>query len=269
MRRMVRLLLLAVLWTSTVGAQDLSNFEKLLLPVMGPVSTGSGNLVALLAAYNRGTKPVVIFGQSSLGPGDPSDSERTVFLTFRPGVVSDIARARLIETPAQFLYVERVGSGLIQFNLRVLNTTRQTFGAEIPIVRENDLFTDRLSLLNVPDPDGRTAFGRGFRKTLRIYAFDAVEPEDFLIVVYREFGFDQYELLETIRVSTSAADYLGTSVPMIPSLVQIDNFLDGVPFSGSSPYRVEIRALDPDVRFWAMISLTDNATGHTAVITPN
>src|SRR6266849_2264446 len=71
--------------------------------------------------------------------------------------------------PGVLVYVPSTSARLMEFSLRVRNLAVQalTFGAEVPVVREENAFTRAFSILNVP-------IDTRFRHTLRVYDFIGV-----------------------------------------------------------------------------------------------
>ena len=159
--------------------------------------------------------------------------------------------------PGLFQFVSKPGNERVSFNLRVFDISRQslTWGTEIPVVRERDVRTGTVALLNVPT-DSR------FRTMLRVYDFDGALNHTVLVRFYA----DQDVLAET-RLTLS---HLGEVTGEIPGYAQIGNFTDTFPQLSAFPrLRVEITPISEGVRFWAFISVTNNETQHITTITPH
>lgn len=157
------------------------------------------------------------------------------------------------DAAGEFLYVDRVDG--LYLNLRVRDTTRadDTFGTELPIVREKDMLTKHAVLLPVPiDPN--------FRATLRIY--DA----SFIGVVkarVRIFAIETATLLAEKEVQLETRQDL----PFNPGYVQL-TVESLVPASYSGEVRVELDPLTPAMKYWSFVTVTDNKTQHVTTITP-
>jgi hypothetical protein len=150
--------------------------------------------------------------------------------------------------PGRFLYILKDQLALFGANLRVFDITRdaQSFGTEIPIVRERQFDNAPIAFPSVPI-DSR------FRTTLRIYSTEAravtVTIGDQPFEVALQPGRDAYE----------------------PAYASFTNF----PTSGTGAIRVKVDApplfLSPVVLgppIWAMLTITNNDTQQITTMTP-
>jgi len=180
-----------------------------------------------------------------------------------------------------FVYVGAAGAGKVTFNLRVQDTSRQaqTWGTTIPVVREKDVYTSTLHLLDVP-------VDSHFRSALRIYDFDADDaPKQVRVRIYDLCGpfFTPIpaECPTAPRVDTFLT-LTGGAVPQYPSSVMVADILTAfpdlanvkaipLPFGDSRPaaVRVDIDPISPNLRFWAFVSATNNDTQHVTTILPS
>jgi len=142
------------------------------------------------------------------------------------------------------------------FNIRVRDLSRQseTWGTEIPAITDAAAFTATLHLVNIPTTGG-------FRSFLRIYDF--VES---LETVTRQFNVKIFSLtgdtlLKEMNVATATVP--GQAVGEV-------DVSDLSPSSAGEPVRLEITPfpVDPPRKFWAFVSITNNATQHVTLITP-
>jgi len=159
--------------------------------------------------------------------------------------------------PGTFQFVSKPGNDRVFFNLRVVDLSRQslTWGTEIPVVRERDVRTGTVALLNVPT-DSR------FRTMLRVYDFDGSLSHTVLVRFYAE-----QDVLAETELTLS---HLGAVTGDIPGYAQIGNFTDTFPQLSAFPrLRVEISPISEGVRFGAFISVTNNETQHVTVIAPS
>jgi len=158
--------------------------------------------------------------------------------------------------PGVLVYVPSTSARLMEFSLRVRNLAVQalTFGAEVPVVREENAFTRAFSLLNVP-------LDTRFRHTLRVYDFIGVT------------GFAKVEYL-SIPNSTLLAE---RDVPLFgeaakgPSGLSYPAFGSlGQPAEVANAERVRIRITptDSSQRLWAFVSFTNNETQEVTNISP-
>lgn len=154
-----------------------------------------------------------------------------------------------------FLYLRRPGNESISFNLRVQDLSRQslTWGTELPVVREKDVFRTRVSLLNVP-------VAERFRQALRIYDYD-FDSSQVRIRMYAQatdalLVDDTVTLRALVSKETPALVFINDLVQRYPSLVSTDRV------------RIAIDPVTPNMRFWAFVSVTNNETQHITLITP-
>lgn len=157
---------------------------------------------------------------------------------------------------------------VLRFSLRIQDVSRQaeTWGTEIPVVREGDFATDTIHLIGIPaDARFRTMLRvydidrRGGTVRIRAYAFDTAIPhegeDEFLGEIQVDFRVpeSQFEELEPFRPG-----YLELSE--IPSRFR-------APAPELRSIRLEIDAPDGS-RYWAFASITNLATQHVTVVTP-
>lgn len=145
-------------------------------------------------------------------------------------------------------------SGL-SFDLRVRDISRSAIaaGTEIPVVRDSDLRTTTLHLLNIP-VDAR------FRVALRLFEVN-LDQADFAVRV-----FDQMSNA-LLRETT-----LHTATPpqghprFTPGFAELDDLLSAAASSGA--LRVEIEPQTPGAAFWAYVSITNNDSQQITLVTP-
>jgi hypothetical protein len=228
--------------------------EKLLFPVDAgnPIGGAFGSqFVSRPMVYNAGSSPV----RASL-------TEVPVWCSI-PGCVNFIqpGTSKLLTGGGGglggFLFVDRPRLADLAFSLRAQDLSRQelTWGTELPIIREADLFEDRLMLIDVPDADR-------FRQTLRIYDWDG---QGHGVVAVRVFDQAGGALLYDTEVHLPIA-HIG-----IPEPGQTQLALWTEHFAALRPadaLRIEIEPVTPGLRFWAFITITHNETQHITTITP-
>lgn len=144
------------------------------------------------------------------------------------------------------------------FSLMVRDASRadQSWGAEIPVVREEEFERDAIALLNVPT-DVR------YRRNLRLYAFT---PEAMRL---------------RVRIWDHRADFLDSSSP--PRLLAEESFtldrenwwISLSDFDARFPalastdrIRIQIERMSGEGRFWAFVTITNNDTHHVTTVTP-
>lgn len=158
------------------------------------------------------------------------------------------------------IHVRRPASEAVRFSMRVRDRSRQdqTWGTELPIVRERD-FATRVQLFDVP-------LQPRFRQVLRVYALPEGRATGNEITV-RFFDVQTGTLLLTRAVTLRPPDhsYGAPELPVQPETVEID-FLGGIPeLAGHDRVRVE---LESTRRIWGYVSVTNNETQHVTVVSP-
>lgn len=188
-----------------------------------------------------------------------------------------------------FLYIGKPGIGKVTLGLRVQDTSRQlsTWGTSVPVVREKDIYTGKLQLLNIP-------VNADFRAALRVYDFDTTGSDTQLVRVriFDMCGIGRFDntvpfpctpatpLVDTTISLVPAGPNGSSSMPAYPATAMIGDLVSNFPQLAALPprpgedtgiprVRIDIDPITPGLRFWAFISVTHNATQHVTVITPN
>ncbi|MGZ4807789.1 MAG: hypothetical protein ACXVJT_11540 [Thermoanaerobaculia bacterium] len=158
--------------------------------------------------------------------------------------------------PGVFLYVPTAAAPLMEFSLRVRNLSVQalTFGAEVPVVREDAAFTRPFSLLNVPI-DAR------FRHLLRIYDFSG--QTSTVKVEYLSIPNGSVLAVRMVPVfGESTKGPSGLSYPAFGSAQQPAEIAD------AERVRIRISPLDSTQKLWAFVSFTNNETQEVTNVSP-
>jgi len=164
------------------------------------------------------------------------------------------------ETPGELIWLRRADAANARFNLRVRDLSResQTWGTEVPVVRESQYRTAAITLLNVPlDPR--------FRVTLRAYDPDVHQHASF------RFDFRDMQAGALLASRTVGAVYKSpnTFFPRVAPCAQMGDLRGSVPeIANQQIVRVEVSPVDEATRFWAFASVTNNETQHVTLITP-
>lgn len=258
------LVLLVSILPAALNAQAAG--ERLLIPVTlsQPLPGAYGSLWSTeLVARNMGSTAVQVRHIAPLcnfpcAPEAEVPPNETVVLL--PGIIGTDRNAAIIEaSPANDL----------AFHLRVQDLSRQaeTWGTEVPVVREHELRTSTLALVNVP-------VGEGFRNTLRIYEIDGTPDAEVLVRLY---GIRPGPV--GMFVSPRPDQLLGERrlrlVPPLPfqrerspAYLELGDLGQIAPLGASERVVVQIEPVSPGMRFWAFVSVTNNTTQHVTVITP-
>ena len=169
-----------IISVAAVAQQPPLQYERVLLPIAitGEVPGAFGSRwTTYVAVTSTADREITIRGYvpapCAFGPCFPSFAV-PAGVTFFPRVEAGKV------TQGALLLVERQFAPQVAVHLRVQDVSRQaqTWGTEIPAVREGQLFTTPFDLLDVP-------LAAGFRQTLRIYDVDALPRASAVIRFYR------------------------------------------------------------------------------------
>lgn len=242
----------------TVAVGDASKWERVLLPVVLHALPGlNGSLWETEVTAVLDSEAAGIF---------PRECARTSCLTpiplrvpFQPSLYGILVPS---SRPARFLYSAAGQMDRVTLNTRVrdLNRTSETWGTEIPAVRERDFRTTPITLVPLPvDPL--------FRTTVRVYDFDARAGAQVAIHVYADQEATPRTTL--VRTFTTWPGAVTTvSLPEYPGYVQFDLGEAGAALAGAETAWLRIEPRTEGLRFWAFASVTNNPTGHVTTVTP-
>jgi hypothetical protein len=160
------------------------------------------------------------------------------------------------------LYVEKESAAKVFPSLRLVETTFGTsLGVEIPVVRERELFTSELWLPDVPMTSSA-------RTHLRVYGVESPSGAAVLRVrVYQGAGQDVV-FDRTVSLGTDETPTPGDYDVDAPSFgfLDLNSGVAAPDVDGS--VRVRVESLTPGLKFWAMASVTHNATQQVTIISP-
>ena len=261
------LFLVGILLSSGAVADD--SVARILLP-LGFFTKQPGAFGSLWTSSitGRTEQLAVTITQVPFGGGCISSCVTSAFSTFR----SDVGSANINQ--GAFVYV-LPGSAVdtVSFTLRIQDESRQalTWGTTIPVVRERDVRSGTLELLDVP-LDAR------FRVALRIYDFDSVRDTAVRVrIAYPDPPYDSNPVVDVILPFIRPSQQSSTEFPAVPSNIFIGNIYDRFPelmasappyIAGAARLRIQIDPATPGLRFWAFASVTNDDTQHVTVITP-
>lgn len=262
LRRMMKRLLILV-FLSMCAANSYA-YEKILLPVsIGflavPGAHGSQWMTELVG-HNPSAETI------SVAPAISSVClSLCVYFNHGPGTSFTVRLSPIFPGLGAFVYVHDDKAFIpaaesVRLSLRVQDVSRQalTWGTELPVVREKDLFLTPLSLLNVPTDER-------FRQTLRIYDFDG-DQSQVRLLIYTMAGatpiVDSVVTLAKIRevrnlhesVAQATFADLRAAFPELPVNERL---------------RIEVQPITTGLRFWAFVSVTNNETQHITTVTPD
>lgn len=265
-RTLSRLSLIIVLITSAQAfaaepSLDPDDYEIALVPVFtSPPSPGAfGSLwSSQLWIRNVGDEPAVF----SQGPPECNigcqDDDHHSLAPKTTAQIKSVAAARDGQ-PGFVLHLQREGA--FAFNLRVHDLSRQaeTWGTEIPVVRERDLLHESAVLLNVPQHVD-------FRVLLRAYSVPGRVGDAVLLRIYPRQG---NELLAERRLPLDDVVISFADFPTHPGYVELYISPDEFPAIGDyESLRLELTPTSEDLPFWAFATVTHNESQHVTTIMP-
>jgi hypothetical protein len=275
-RRLSLFVFASLLIAAIVRAQDLTNYEKLLLPVFsnGGVTGANGTQFAT-RLYGYTEVDTSYYAGVVRGSGS------------QPGFVTQPALNPIFEAlnygppgpSGRFLYVEKSKASDLSLQYMLVSSgppDGTSHVTELPIVR-NPL-TGLSRILAIPNkvllewPNGQVAGemkGYAQRNTLRIYDFDGTGSGEVEVQLFMEnlFGRQGGGAKRIIKLDQRLGDD-----PTFPYFGQID-MNTCIPFSLHTPcidfsFRIEITPVTTGLRYWGFVSSIDNRTNVVTIYTP-
>ncbi len=259
--------LFGLLLVRPLSAQQTDVYEKVLLPVVAPAPVPGAFGSSWITDFwmrNGGTVPIQVIGYAyhcflpeCIPLGTPGLNPGA---TIRPGV------APIPGFQGQFLLVPKGFGDQIAFGLRFRDVSReaQSWGTEIPVVREGEFRSDRVTLIDVP-------VTAGFRQVLRVYELDSANERDARVRV-RAYRLDT----SLTEPESSPSPVLGEAIFQLafvpnefwPAYVAIPDLSAIAPLGDAQRIALEIEPVSPGLRIWAFATVVNNETQQATVITP-
>jgi hypothetical protein len=237
----------AFLYASATAPETESEYERVMFPLhfAGAGAHGS-RWNTIIELRNQGhvpahTMPALDPASEALPP-----LQRALF----PTESSDGGR---------FLYVRRGLERFLTFSSHIVDESRTEAqrGTEIPVVRASDTASE-VRLLGV-------RVGEGYRARLRIYDFDARPGRDLLVIITSPGWASAVWLFPTL--SPGIVCVAAPCFQPGPTYATID--LTAIPeLRNVRSFDVTVMARQGDARIWAFASVTNNATQHVTLWTP-
>lgn len=238
----------ALYFFDPAATPDFSVFERVLFPVLFGSNGANGS---------RWRSEAVIANPNPWPVQNRNTVERLVCVTWPCGEVLEAKSRRGFEgegyAHGQALLVPRGEADDLSFSLRIRDLSRdaESFGSQVPVVREDDLFRNsEIALLDVPrDPR--------FRTKLRIYAFpDPVYEVDYTFA-YVTVGDAPSQ---TVRLTPACT---GEPCAAEPAYGELD-----LP-PGTRGEMTDIHiTIDEGALGWAFASVTNNTTQQVTIVAP-
>lgn len=260
---------LVLLFAASAFARTPPLHQRILVPIsVGDVPGANGSIwTAELWAVNTSTERVPVAALPcivSSTEGCASDLELLPGRTTKlPAFGSSAAPGVLLLIPP-----ERAMQTGFTLHVRDLAQQSQSWGAEIPVVREKDFFTGPAHMANVP-------FGSDYRQTLRIYAIlDNVATARLRVKMYAVNAGSEDRLLrdDVVTLEPGPAPPPNRIGSPLAQITLTDLF--AIEIAGVDRVRISIEpltdpvALLPPIPFWAFVSITNNKTQQVTTVTP-
>ncbi len=248
---------------ATVSAANAADYEALLVPLIAQGTPGAlGSLwsteIRLIADENVVVYPHHI---NCVIPEGCYPFDLPLGALYDPtGDVVPLAGS--LFAPTSLVYTHRGDMDKLHFSLRLRDLSRpeQSWGTQIPVVRERDFRSSRMVIADVPvDP--------AFRVTLRIYDPDRHNTPAAIVRYVDENGNTLSEARRPFTIPVWGA--IGPALlPLLPNYLQIDAGSEAAPLV-AAPARiaVEIEPAEAGQRLWAFVSVTSNETQQVTILT--
>lgn len=240
----------------------LAQTTPVLIPVLynGPGQYGSEWFTAV-NINNRTAQVVQTFGMRFIDRACPSleGCERSAI---GPGSWGGIAGPNL--QTGFFLHVPAAGSERFELDARFGERTRNTYGVELPLARENDFRRTAIALPYV----ALRGFADTLRTTLRMYGLEMAQGQRVRIDL-APFGSETIVATKTVTLELSDAP--GAALPLRPAFAQVELQREFPGIFGSA-ITVRVTPLPmPDgqaPRIWAFATAVRNDNNEVAVYSP-
>ena len=238
----------------TFVATAYSGWERVMIPVA--VQNIAGNFNSLwtseIAAYNAGPANIHMedcIVQACTVPPNPQPP-------LAPNQARYIGFSNRMDAPAAILWVpvNEIGDLRLSARFRDLSRQDQSLGAELPIVRESQLRTGTLHILDIPtDPR--------YRVNLRVYDLDARASNTITIRSLPMAGVETQSMgpIPIAITEEAVSEHYGFAQVALDSIVSTSRF---------PKVRIEVTPSNPSTRLWGFVTVTNNETQQTVVISP-
>ena len=277
MIRRLALALAVLAFCVPAEAQEPSEFERILLPVLfqGPGARGS-EWNTRISAFNSG--PVFVELANAVFEGDPMcpavcgcDRRDDV----NPSETAVVCTAGLAHPAGLLIHVPRIAAATLHYHARIFDTSRSTLnaGTEIPVVRESDFRTDEIMLLDLPLDGTPAQIENNFRVALRVYNPDQIDGAQVLMQAVDlstgDIMGDEIITLQYEEAGTEADPF--PTRPSFAFLNDVDNLVRGmIPpvVTGVTSFHLRLTPVVPGTRIWAFASITNNETQLVTTVSP-
>lgn len=250
---------------------SLHNFERVLLPAHNCHLRGAygSEWCADLQVYNSGEESTTIY------PVYPDPRGVSIAaLMLPPGRVAGIGLLRSIASSftetapvsARVLYIDPEHADDVHMNVRLYDQSRtsMTWGTDIPVVRERDLFGRPIQIFPVP-------MATRFRTALRVYDPHRTPDASVAVTFYSvAAGHLLGSRVLTLQVLTRelSPGVIDVSYPGLAELGNLSDLPELSTLNDNDSIRIVVESLTPGLKLWAMVSVTNDETQHVTLLTP-
>lgn len=297
-RRLLLFPLLLLLLAGAAVAQtprDTDRYERFLLPFHASVSNSSGVWFVQWWFRNEGAAAVDAFplGMQCGFPPPPRPDGPLVHVLSNPALhprthitclAGDVLPSFPVPpfvpvisaAPGAFLYIERTGADdvIVNGTIRWLSHGVSGSAVELRGIRETAFLSGTRSVMPIPVVADRRYAIRIYalpeslasspRATVRVYEMQPLVPrpeEQLRATIPVELQVPASRILPCELCDVPAAGY-------VPAVAQVFNLSIGSNEPRPSTLRIEIEPESPDLRWWAVVSATHNATNEMALYQP-
>ena len=266
------LALLLLTFASLASAQDLSQMERILVPIVTTADAQGLNGARFGSAFDfvNFVTPLHYFprytaGVAAIGEALPPDYQF-------PFLGAGAAPSRI----GRLLFVDPSASTAFEAELTSWTGDEgAVYRTRLPVVHERDFRIGTAEIIGVHsdylysnDPACRTATPQ-YRHTLRVYDVDARGDASVTVRVYYDALRPSY-LVRELTLPLVSREGTDASFPAYAE-IPLEEFCN--PFSCHTPcrggeLRVEIEPVTSGLRYWAMVSATDNVTAQVSLAYP-
>jgi len=267
-KRLIGFLLAAAVWSLPAFAQ-LPQYDRLLLPITVREIPGAFGSVWNTELWLRVTTPLSSIsinpyisagdacdppcGGGVVTPDNPLYSFPLGFYRTHPG-----------ETSGSLLYITKGKIDNVHVSLRLSNGMAGSDPVELPVVPERLFTADPLYILGIP-------LRSSARAMVRVYGIDPDMLGSVRVKAFAESptGSANTVVLDTVVPLTVTQQFTRgvDPLPLRPSVAELN--LSALIQSAFPLVRLEITPVEPGLRLWAFVSVTDNDRQTVVLRTPS
>ncbi len=265
MKKLLNICFATLLLAVAAQARDTNGdvFETILIPIAFSASQ------IVQGAYGAQWTGEIWVENASSTPVDSLQPTGLCFPPCPPGLPAGfVGRLSSVDSNnndgGALFYVPAVIASKMHFSSRLLELTRraQPTGVEMPVIREDQFFSNPTAYLGVP-------VGSGIRSALRVY--DPRLQRGSAVQV--DFLSPSGEQVASTILRPGDDPVVPLKLPVVnthpyPGAAAIRNITDMFPqLQAYAHFHIRLTPLTPGMQYWAMVSVTDNETQHVLLIT--